>query len=701
MNDSMKNNIAALLDKSARLAGQRVEGARLGDVDRLLDRMDDGMSALALLAEVWRTAGLEGTPARLQHPMPSDLPFAVYKPSAGWGLIQTRGADGVWQGEGVDGMALSMASFDDTECISLPRRSGVERSVPGAMRLVRDAMWARKSVFVDAILATALVALLALATSLYAMQIFDRVIPNQGFQTLWVLTVGVALSVCLEFLLKQVRSYSIDKTCNAIDHQLSEWFFNRMLGIRMEARPASVGTLASQIKGFEMVRGVLASTSLFVIADVPFSIFFIVVIALVGGWVVVVPLITLPIALVAGLMFQGVIQRHTRENLSASNRKAGLLVEAVDGAEALKANSAEWMIQARWNKLVAETSHAEQSIRNYSSLSQNTTVGLQQLGYIALMAVGAYFVTENQLTMGALLACSIIGNRAMMPIVQLPGVMVQWALARAAIEGLEQVINLPNEADEVHQVLMPQSLEGGFRFERMRFAYGMAQRMALEVERLEIKPGERIGLVGAIGSGKSTLLKLASGMYRPAEGKVFFGGMDMALLAPLVVRENIGYLPQDVRLFSGSLRDNLLMGLPDPGEDAVLEAARRTGLIDLVMGQPKGLALEITEGGRGVSGGQKQLIALTRLLLARPKVWLLDEPTGAMDSVSEARIVGLLRELAAEGVTLVVTTHKTALLPLLDRLIVLQGGRLLLDGSRDAVLAKLSGRPEPVSLGAV
>ena len=629
MNDSMKNNIAALLDKSARLAGQRVEGARLGDVDRLLDRMDDGMSALALLAEVWRTAGLEGTPTRLQHPMPSDLPFAVYKPSAGWGLIQTRGADGVWQGEGVDGMALSMASFDDTECISLPRRSGVERSVPGAMRLVRDAMWARKSIFVDAVLATGLVTLLALATSLYAMQIFDRVIPNQGFQTLWVLTVGVALSVCLEFLLKQVRSYSIDKTCNAIDHQLSEWFFNRMLGIRMEARPASVGTLASQIKGFEMVRGVLASTSLFVIADVPFSIFFIVVIALVGGWVVVVPLITLPIALVAGLMFQGVIQRHTRENLSASNRKAGLLVEAVDGAEALKANSAEWMIQARWNKLVAETSHAEQSIRNYSSLSQNTTVGLQQLGYIALMAVGAYFVTENQLTMGALLACSIIGNRAMMPIVQLPGVMVQWALARAAIEGLEQVINLPNEADEVHQVLMPQSLEGGFRFERMRFAYGMAQRMALEVERLEIKPGERIGLVGAIGSGKSTLLKLASGMYRPAEGKVFFGGMDMALLAPLVVRENIGYLPQDVRLFSGSLRDNLLMGLPDPGEDAVLEAARRTGLIDLVMGQPKGLALEITEGGRGVSGGQKQLIALTRLLLARPKVWLLDEPTGA------------------------------------------------------------------------
>ena len=664
MNDSMKNNIAALLDKSARLAGQRVEGSRLSDIDQLLDQMSEEQSALALFSEVWRTANLDGVPARLHHPMPSDLPFAVYNPSAGWALLQKRGADGVWHGESIDGLALSLESFEDSECISLPHRSGVD--------------------------------LLALATSLYSMQVFDRVIPNQGFETLWVLTVGVILSICLEFLLKQVRSYTVDKTCNVIDHQLSEWFFNRMLGIRMEARPASVGTLASQIKGFEMVRGVLASTSLFVVADVPFALFFMVVIALVGGWVAVVPLIALPIALVTGLMFQSAIQRHTRENLSASNRKAGLLVEAVDGAEALKANSAEWKIQARWNKLVAETSHAEQSIRDYSSLSQNTTVGLQQLSYIALMAVGAYFVTQNQLTMGALLACSIIGNRAMMPVVQLPGVMVQWALARAAIEGLEQVINLPNEADESHQVLMPQSLESGLRFERIRFAYGMSKRMALEMERLEIRPGERVGLIGAIGSGKSTLLKLASGMYRPAEGKMFLGGMDMTLLAPLVVRENIGYLPQEVRLFSGSLRDNLLMGLPDPGEDAILEAARRTGLIELIVGQPNGLALEITEGGRGVSGGQKQLIALTRLLLARPKVWLLDEPTGAMDSASEARVVGLLRELAAEGVTLMVTTHKTALLPLLDRLIVLQGGRMLLDGPRDAVLAKISGRPEPV-----
>lgn len=698
---SMKDNIVALIDKSARLVGQHVVGARLGDLDRQLGELDDKHGALLMFAEAWRAADLDGAPAKLHNPKLADLPFVVYVSGSGWGVVQARGTDGVWRGESSEGGELSLANLDDAECITLPRRSGISKAMPGAVALVWDALWVRKSIFIDAVLATTLVTLLALATSLYSMQVFDRVIPNQGFNTLWVLTVGVVLSVCLEFLLKHVRSRSVDHVCNTVDHELSEWFFNRMLGIRMEARPASVGTLASQIKGFEMVRGVLASTSLFVITDVPFALFFIVVIGLVGGWVVVVPLIAMPFALVAGLMFQKTILRHTRQNLSVSNRKAGLLVEAVDGAEALKTNSAEWTIQSRWNRLVAETSFAEQSIRDYSTLSQNLTVGFQQLSYIALVAVGAYFVTQNELTMGGLLACSIIGNRAMMPIVQLPGVMVQWALARAAIEGLEQIIALPNEADESHQTIVLQSIEGGFRFERARFAYGMVDRMALEVERLEIKPGERVGLVGAIGSGKSTLLKLASGLYRPAEGKVFLGGVDLAMLAPSVVREIVGYLPQETRLFSGSLRDNLLLGLPDPGEDAILAAARRTGLIELIVGQQKGLALEITEGGRGVSGGQKQLIALTRMLLARPKVWLLDEPTGAMDSVTEARVVGLLRELAAEGTTLVVTTHKTALLPLLDRLIVLQGGRMLLDGPRDAVLAKLSGRPEPTQQGGV
>jgi len=280
----------------------------------------------------------------------------------------------------------------------------------------------------------------------------------------------------------------------------------------------------------------------------------------------------------------------------------------------------------------------------------------------------------------------------LMPIVQLPGVMVQWAHARAAIEGLDKIIALPSEADDSEHALAPQSLEGAIKFERVRFTYGMAKRLALEVERLEIKPGERVGLIGPIGSGKSTLLKLASGLYRPNEGKVFLSGMDVAMLTPAVVRETVGYLPQDARLFSGTLRDNLLLGLPDPGDEAILDAARRTGLIDLISGQPKGLGLEITEGGRGVSGGQKQLIALTRMLLAKPKAWILDEPTGSMDADSEAKVVALLKSALGSHETIIVATHKTALLPMLTRLLVVQNGRIVMDGPRDEMMAKLSGR---------
>ncbi len=691
----------ALLDRVARLVGQRVVPARFEDVGRMLELDGDGLSAAALFAEGWCAAGLAGVPARLETPAPANLPFVGWRNDLGWFLVQGRNAGGVWQAERAGGEAAQLENLDGAECISLPRRAAAADVAPRALMLVWQAVVARKSVFFEAVLATGLVSLLTLATSLYAMQVFDRVIPSHGFQTLWVLTVGVGVAVALEFLLKHVRSRTVDRTCTVIDHQLSDWLFSRMLGIRMEQRPASVGTLASQIKGFELVRGVLTSTSLFVLADVPFAIFFIVVIGLVGGWVVAVPLLALPLALVAGILFQRAIQRHSRLNLAGANRKAGLLVEAVDGAESLKANSAEWKLQARWNHLVAEVGESEEKIRAYSALSQNLTVAFQQLSYIALMALGAYFVTENQLSMGALLACSIISNRAMSPIVQLPGVMVQWAHARAAIEGLDQIIALPSEIDEEHHALVPETLEGSLRFERARFAYGMASRLALEVDRLEIRPGERVGLLGSIGSGKSTLLKMASGLYRPLEGKVFLGGVDMALLSPPVVREAVGYLPQDMRLFSGTLRDNLLLGLADPGDEAILEVARRTGLIDLIGGQPKGLALEITEGGRGVSGGQKQLIALTRMLLAEPKVWLLDEPTGSMDSATEARVVSLLGEAAGKGATLVVATHKTALLPLLDRLVVLHGGRILFDGPRDQVLAKLAGKPQAVMQGGV
>lgn len=690
----MNQGFLYVLARAARLAGQGFPSARTADAERVIHSANPGISPHRLLTAAWSATGLQGKPHTLEDPTPADLPCVGHRSDLGWFLLVGRNADGSWRMEAPEGAEFLLESLTEVSCISLPRRSANGSPAPSAVALVWNAILKRKAVFLEAILATAFLSILALTVSLYSMQVYDRVIPNQGFQTLWVLTFGVAVAILLEFVLKQLRSHIVDRTGTVIDHELSEWFFKRMLNIRMEKRPSSVGTLASQLKGFEMVRGVLTSTSMFILADVPFSLFFILVIGLIGGVIVFVPLIALPLALIAGLIFQRTIEQHTRANQVGSNLKTGLLVEAVDGAESLKANHGEWNLQGRWNRLVKEVGDSDQKIRFLSALSQNMTAGLQQLGYVTLVASGAWLVTQNELTMGGLLACSIIANRAMMPVVQLPGVMVQWAHARAAIEGLDRIIELPSESDEEHQTLVPGALGGSYRFERTRFAYGKADTMALEVENLQIRPGEKVGLLGSIGSGKSTLLKLASGLYRPQEGKVFLGDIDMALLAPSVVRETVGYLPQDQRLFSGTLRENLILGLADPGDEAILDAAKQTGLIQLIAGQSKGLALEITEGGRGVSGGQRQLIGMTRLLLGRQKVWILDEPTGSMDADSEARLVNLLRTAIAKEDTLLVATHKTALLPLLDRLIVMHGGRVKIDGPRDKVLAHLSGKPQ-------
>jgi ATP-binding cassette subfamily C protein LapB len=488
-----------------------------------------------------------------------------------------------------------------------------------------------------------------------------------------------------------VRSHAIDRTAARIDMQLSEWFFERALGIRLENRPASVGTLAAQIKGFESVRGIMSSTSIFMLSDVPFALFFIAMIAMIGGWMVLVPLVLLPISMITGLMFKRQIARHTRENQGQSNRKAGLLVESIDGAESFKANSAEWKLQTRWSQLVDAAAESDYQIKHLSALSQHTTVSLQQAGYIALVAMGAYLVSENQLTMGALIACTIINGRALSPIAQLPGLMVQWEHARAAIDGLDKLIALPNEIDDRAEGLTPGPSDGALHLEKATFSYGVASDVAFEVADLRIRAGERLGVIGSIGSGKSTLLKLASGLYRPVGGKVFLDGLDMAMVSPGYLRETIAYLPQDIRLVSGTLRDNVLQGLPDPGDEALLQAARESGLIALIAHHPKGLALPISEGGRGISGGQKQLVALTRLLLARPAVLLLDEPTASMDAAAEANVVATLQAKTAAGATLLVATHKSALLQIVDRLLVMQGGRLVLDGPRDLVLAKLAG----------
>jgi ATP-binding cassette subfamily C protein LapB len=552
----------------------------------------------------------------------------------------------------------------------------------------KHAIARRRSVFVDGMVATLTVNAIGLTTSFYSMQVYDRVLPTMGYATLWVLTLGMGLAILLELLMRHLRARQIERGCKAIDEELSSVFFGQALAIRMDQRPATVGTFAAQIRQFEMVRNFLTSSTMFVLADAPFALLFVGVLALIAGPLALVPLALIPLSLLTGLAFSRSLARRSEEHVADSNRKNGLLIEAIDGIESVKAAGAEWKLLQRWRALTRTLADNETAIKDLTNLSSNLTQTLQQLGYVGLIVAGTYAIGAGQLTMGGMIACTIISGRALGPIAQIAGLVVQWQQARVALKGLDQIMALPADSQPQERRLVPDHCEGRLRLEQLRHGYG-EDVPALEIERLSFGPGERVAVLGAVGSGKSTLIKVLSGLYRPAAGRAFLDDVDMAQLAPDFMREQIGYLPQDVRLFQGSLRDNLALGLPSPTDAQILAAARQTGLDRLIAAHPRGLGLQISEGGRGLSGGQRQLAGLTRLVLARPRVLLLDEPTAAMDPRLEEFVAERVFAQSPADATLVVVTHKPALLRHFNRIVVLERGRVLADGPRDEVLRRL------------
>jgi len=547
----------------------------------------------------------------------------------------------------------------------------------------------KKKVFIEAIGATFLMNLLGVVTAMYTMQVYDRVIPTQGFSTLWVLTFGVAMSIVFEFMMRQVRSIMTERATKVIDMELSGVFFSKALSIRMDARPPTVGTFASQIRHFESVRNFMTSAVLFVLADVPFALMFILVVALIGGYLAIVPLITVPIAIFISLFFRGVIERLTNEHMKESNEKNGLLIEAVDGIESIKASGAEWKIYDLYMSLTKSISSSELKLKVLSARASHLSMLVQQVNYVALIAVGAYAISNGDLSMGGLIASSIIMGRIFNPLAQVPNLVVQWKHAQISLKALDGIMEMPSDRAPDARLVVPDQMKGHLAMEDVLFAYSENSAKVV-VPKIYFSPGEKVAVIGSVGSGKSTFLKLISGLYAPFQGRVLIDGVDIQQLAPEFVREHVGYLPQEVRLFNGTLRSNLTIGLPTPSDSTIIEACEKTGLADFIKAHPDGLELMIAEGGRGLSGGQKQLVGLTRMLMMSPSIMLLDEPTASMDGELEAKVMKHLFQSLPSDTLSVVVTHKKSVLAHVDRVIVINQGQVVMNGPRDDVFKQIA-----------
>ena len=546
---------------------------------------------------------------------------------------------------------------------------------------------------IEAGLASAFIGIIALATSLFSMQVYDRVIPSRSEYTLVVLSLGVLLSILIEYAMKLARSHLMDFVVVGFDHRMSREIFQQLLNLRVDQVPNSVGSLAGQLRGYEQVRSFYTANTLFTLIDLPMCLLFLVIIAMIASpLVALVPLVFGGIALYVGIRIRTQVQSLAKESAALSNMRTGLLVEAVEGIETIKAGSGAWKFLSRWIHYNKMTIQGDLRMRHATESVGYVSVVLQQISYAGLVVAGSLLVMQGHMTMGALIACSILSGRILAPVMALPGLLVQHSHAVAAQEGLERLYTLESDNHGIQNPLVPTHLRGHYQFEGVQFAYGQNPPV-ITVPKLEIKPGERIAIVGPIGAGKSTLLRLLSGMYQPQKGSVRIDGLELGHVSRQLLSQKVGFLQQDHRLFQGSLRENLLIGLPDPGDEILLAAMARTGMDRIVGGHPKGLERPIMEGGKGLSNGQKQLVAFTRLILCNPDILLLDEPTATMDDMQERQCMAVLAEEAKAGKTLVIVTHKPSTLALVSRIIVVAGSSIVLDGPRDAVLQQLQQRP--------
>ena len=544
-------------------------------------------------------------------------------------------------------------------------------------------------IYGEVLIASLLINLFALVSTLFTMNVYDRVVPNHAVETLWALAIGVTIVTCFDLIMRTLRGYFIDAAGKKIDVILSANIFERMLGIQMIARPPSVGAFASNLQEFEAFREFLTSATVSTLIDLPFVVIFIAAIFWIGGPIGWIAVFCLPLIIGAGLALQVPLAQLIKTTSRLAAQRQATLVESLVGLETIKVAGAEGAVQRKWEEVIGQVAKLGNKSRLLSSAAVNFSVFVQQFANVAVVVLGVYLIGDDKLTMGGLIACTILTGRALAPLSQVAALLVRYHQSRSGLESINRLMNLPVERPAGKDFVHRPGLKGGIEFKNVVFAYPGQSRPVLDNVSFGIAPGERVALVGRIGSGKTTIEKLVLGLYAPSSGSILVDGTELRQIDPAALRRDIGYVPQDILLFHGTVRDNIVLGAPYAEDAAVLRAAEIAGVTEFVSRSPSGFDLHVGERGEGLSGGQRQAIAIARAELLAPPVLLLDEPSSAMDNRSEEQFKARL-QAQLDGRTLVLITHRASLLTLINRVIVIDQGRIAADGPRDQVLAALA-----------
>lgn len=557
-----------------------------------------------------------------------------------------------------------------------------------SVRLMLTEIFRKKRWLVEVLTATIVVNILTVAASLFTMQVYDRVVPSFAYATLWALVMGMVIVLVLDWTLKMIRSRIIDSVAMDVDQRVSQKLYERLMRLRLDSRPSSVGTMAAQVNGLENVRSFFSSSIVFALADCPFALFFIACIGIIGGAMGWVYLLLLIVGLIIGVIFQFRMRELSRKEIQRGHERHGLLVDTIQGAETIQSSGAEWRFAEMWREITVAISGYTNKSRGLSNLTQITTGTLGTIAYVSAVVVGVFEIEAGRLTTGGIIACTILGGRVIGPIAQGVQNIMQWQYVRESLQMVDNLLeHQPTRSDE-QDLLVPETLAGNIQLEGLRFAYQGTPVLRLNISSLSFQAGDRVAIVGANGSGKSTLLKVIAGLYRPASGQIRLGGADLWELDPQIINQYIGYLPQDVHLFRGTLRSNMTLagGISDA---RVLEIAKQLGIDRIAADSARGMEMEISEGGQGLSGGQRQLVALSRIFLAAPKVWLLDEPTASLDDDSELKVIETLKKRIQPDDIVLISTHRPRTIAMSNRIIVMTAGKVALDGPTGEVIKRL------------